>query len=68
MPREKEGFRDQLETIIAAFPNKECLTITDVAEFTGIYRGRIPRTFTFNGGGGKGCYITRTQLARQMCS
>lgn len=35
MPREKESYRDNLERIIAAFPNKEMLTATEVANFWG---------------------------------
>ena len=65
MPREKDGFRDQLESIRAAYPQKECLTVCEVAQYTGIDRRRVPDKFTFIGKG-KGSYITRTQLARQL--
>jgi len=36
MPREKELFRDNLERLDAAFPNKEMLTQKEVSKFTGI--------------------------------
>lgn len=63
MPREKDGFRDQLESIIKAFPDKECLTVTDVAQYTGWTRNTVAKRLPFVGEG-KGKSITRTILAR----
>lgn len=36
MPKELPGYRDQLESIIAAFPDKECLNVLEVSAYTGI--------------------------------
>ena len=35
MPREAEGFRDELEQILAFFGNKRVLKATEVARYTG---------------------------------
>ena len=61
MSREKENFRDQLERIDKAFPDKEILSRKDVAEFTGICYSEIRKHFTLNKG-----KITKVQLAREM--
>lgn len=65
MPAEKDGFRDQLENIIAAFPKGECLSVSDVADYTGKDRRLVPGLFPFVGHH-KAAYITRTQLARAL--
>lgn len=39
--REKEDFRNNLQRIDERFPNKEMLTLSDVAKFTGIDRKKI---------------------------
>lgn len=67
MPRELPGFRDQLESIIAAFPDKECLNVTEVSQYTGIGRKAVARRFPFVGEN-LGRYITRTSLARALVS
>ena len=36
MAREAPGYRDQLESIITAFPKGERLTVADVAHYTGL--------------------------------
>lgn len=64
MPREKDGFRDQLESIIKAFPDKECLSVTDVSNYTGLSRSTVMKRFPFAVSGGGGKRITRTMLAR----
>ena len=43
MARESRGYRDQLESIIAAFPNGERLTVADVAHYTGWSRRVVSR-------------------------
>ena len=40
MPREKEGFRLNLERINAAFPGKELISVPEIAR----YEGKDPRT------------------------
>lgn len=63
VPREKDGFRDQLESIIKAFPDKECLTVSDVARYTGYSRNTVSKKYPFVEQGGSKS-ITRTILAR----
>lgn len=65
MPREREEFRDQLESIISAYPNKECLSIRDVARYCGITEKTASKRFPFVGHG-QGKHITRTILARRL--
>lgn len=66
MAREKEGFRDQLESIIAFHPKGELMTILDVAAYTGLNKKTAARRFVYNVGPEGAPYITRTQLARQL--
>ena len=65
MPMELPGYRDQLESIIAAFPGKECLNVTEVARYTGMGRKAVAKRFPFVGKN-LGRYITRTSLARAL--
>lgn len=65
MPREREEFRDQLESIISAYPDKECLSIRDVAKYCGITEKTAAKRFPFVGSG-VGKHITRTVLARRL--
>lgn len=62
---ELDGYRDQLESVIAAFPDKECLNVTEVAQYTGISRKVVAKRFPFVGEN-LGRYITRTSLARAL--
>ena len=39
--REKEGFRENLERIDAAFPDKEMLNVSEVSRYTGLDRGKV---------------------------
>ena len=50
MSREKENFRDQLERIEKAFPNKEILCRKDVSKFTGICYSKVEYHFTLSRG------------------
>lgn len=65
--KEKEGYRDNLERINEQFPNKEMLTISEVARFIGINRKKISKDW---GKGftqiGKSKYITKSELAKRM--
>lgn len=61
MPREKESYRDNLERIDSAFPNKELLKKTDVAKFCGINYHTVGKRFDFTDN-----YISKAKLARQL--
>lgn len=65
MPRELEGFRDQLESIIAAHPQGEQMTVQEVARYCGKDERTVRKQFNFVGHG-KGRFITRTSLARAL--
>ena len=65
MSKELPGYRDQLESVIAAFPDKERLNVLEVSAYTGIGRKTAARIFPFVGHG-LGRYITRTSLARAL--
>ena len=43
MPREKEGYRDQLERLIELFQGKETLTIKETCQLLNISRNRLMR-------------------------
>ena len=64
MPREKESYRDNLERIVARFPNKELLNKKDVAEFVGCDARNVNKYFDFLPCG----KISLASLARQMSS
>ena len=61
MPREKEAYRDNLERLNEAFPNKELLRIKDVAAFCGICTKYAAVRFPF-----KDRYISKATLAREL--
>ena len=61
MSREKELFRDNLERLDAAFPNKEMLTQKDVSKYTGIGEWTVPKHFSF-----RKHRISKTVLAREL--
>lgn len=65
MAREKPAFRDQLESIIAAYPDHECLNVREVARYCGIAEKTAAKRFAFVGHG-LGRFITRTSLARAL--
>ena len=66
MPREREGFREQLASIIEMFPgNHEFLSIKDVCQYTGRSGDYVTNHFCFNGSG-HGQYVTRVQFALQL--
>lgn len=47
MPREKEGFRDQLARLDELFPGRETLKIEEAAKMLGLYRGTLLNDKTF---------------------
>ena len=61
MSREKELFKDNLERLDAAFPNKELLTQKDVSKYTGIGEWTVPKHFSF-----RKHRISKTVLAREL--
>ena len=62
MPREKLSYRDNLERLDEAFPDREMLTVTDVSKFTGVCRRVAKSWFSFN----QYNYISKATLAREM--
>nr|DAH29617.1 MAG TPA: excisionase [Caudoviricetes sp.] len=46
MPREKEGFRDNLERLDKAFPGKELLNQKDVVVYTGLSPHTVQKYLT----------------------
>ena len=65
MPRERKGFRDQLESIIAAHPQGEQMSVKEVAKYCGRDERTVAKQFSFVGKG-RMAFITRTPLAREM--
>lgn len=65
MPREKAGYRDQMERLNELFPDRELLTCKDLMEYTGLSRNTVKKHFRFPVGGQ---YIAKTELARMVCS
>lgn len=66
MPREKEGFRDQLESVLEAFPGGEVLSVADVCRYTGLDHRVVVKRYPFSKGLDGKRTITRTMLARSM--
>lgn len=61
MSREKECYRDNLERLEEAFPDKEILCISDVVRYTGKNYRTVKKRFPF-----KGCEISKVVLARAL--
>lgn len=59
---EKAGFRDNLEAIRAAVPERECLTKADISRITGWSYRTVVKRIKFNRFG----ELTRVELARQL--
>ena len=47
MPREKEGFREQLARLTEKFPDREMITLPEACEVTGCYRQTLLRDKSF---------------------
>lgn len=62
MPREKESYRDNLERINAAFPDKELLQVKETALFLGIDPRTAKKWFSFSVHG----MISKAVLAREI--
>jgi hypothetical protein len=61
MPREKAGYRDNLEFLNGFFPDKNMLSRADIIEFTGLSRKVIDKNFPFSGR-----YISKPDFARMI--
>lgn len=60
---EREGYREQLESILKAFPKQEMLSVSDVAAYTGWGRKKVRRVLPFCEYDGTPA-LARTELAR----
>ena len=63
IPREREGFRDNLARLQEAFPDKELLTVSDVARYVGADRSTVRRWYKFNATTHR---ISKVDLARAI--
>lgn len=63
MALEHPAYRDNLERVCNAFPDKEMLTVSEVSRFTGLDRKTVRKRFSM-----RQWYISVACLARQMCS
>lgn len=63
MPREKEGFRDEMEQLLSFFGERRVLNSKDVARYTGRDYRWCKRVYGIETGKG----ITVTALARKLC-
>ena len=69
MAREKESYRDNLERLDAAFPNREMLNLTDVSKYTGFSRRVTMERFSFTAkkaGRYYKYFISKAVLAREL--
>ena len=62
MPREKDGYRDNLERINIIVPDRECLKKADIKRITGWSYDTIVKRLKLNKWG----EITKADLARQL--
>lgn len=62
MPREKDSYRDNLERIKDAYPDKEMLSLKETADFIGLNYRTVKKMFSFN----RFNKISVAMLAREM--
>lgn len=62
MPREKEGFREQLEDVAAFFKDKRVLSVNDVVRYTGLDYRTVRKRYVLHANLG----VTTVQLARLL--
>lgn len=62
MPREKEGFRDNIALLNRRFPEKDMLNIKEVMEFTGQSRNTVRKNIRFTAMN----LVSKADLARQI--
>ena len=60
MPRYKESYPDNMERLCEMFPDREMLTITDVAKYTGWSREKVVKYIPVK----KNIGISKASLAR----
>ena len=63
MPREKDGYRDNIELLNERFPDKQMLTYAECAEFMGCSLRTAQRKIRINPAIGR---ITKADFARQV--
>ena len=63
MSREREGFRDNLALLNERFPDRDMLTITDVAAWMGVSMQTVKRLVRFNEQTRR---VSKADLARQV--
>lgn len=63
MPREKAGFRDNIEILNARFPEKDVLTMREVADWLGVSLRTAYRKIKYNKELGR---VSKADLARQI--
>lgn len=63
MPREKEGFRENMALLNERFPDKDMLGKGDVARFMGVSWDTVTRRIKFNAATGR---VSKADLARQI--
>ena len=62
MPREKPAFRDNLDRLDEAFPDRELLSVTEVARYLGKSSQTVAKRFPFR----RGLGISKATLAREL--
>lgn len=62
MPKEKEGYRDNLESIYQQFPDREMLRPIDIQNYTGWCYRTVKKRIKFKSYG----LVSREDLARQI--
>lgn len=68
MPREKEGFREQLARLSEKYPGREMISIQEASEVTGYHRRTLLKDKSFPRKMiGNKYSIPLVQLARWMC-
>lgn len=62
MPKDREGFRDQMARLNEVFTDrKDLLSVADVSRFTGRSREVVKKLFAFREG-----YISKVEVARTL--
>lgn len=61
MPREKEGFRDNLVRLDEKFPDREIISLKDCARFLGIDTRTVKKRYKITKAG-----VSKVQLARLL--
>ena len=61
MPKDREGFRDQMARLNEVFPDRELLSVADVVRFTGRDRRTVVKFFNFRNN-----FISKVEVARTL--